>query len=247
MNDSFGIKHGESSIPIRIVGVTELFPTVTRIESPFVILDLGAFLAYRKFLPTIGPVDDPARIWLSLDPAYDRSAVLSDIEEALPPLTSLADRTAVADRASRNPLAGGGWNGLTSLAMSAVGIAVVVASLLYSVAAARAARTDTAVARALGLSTGQLLLTYLLEKLVTAGAAIAAGAAIGYWPGLQLIQALGLTSRGSSPVPPLVPQVHELLLVLVLAGVTAAVVGSALYSAILARRDRPAEVLRMGA
>ena len=246
LNDSLGIKHGDSSIPIRIVGVTELFPTVTRIDRPFVILDLGAIQSYRKFLPSIGPLDDPAQVWLSLDPSHDREAVLSKIEEHLPPLTSLADRTAVADRAASNPLAGGGWNGLTSLAMSAVGIAVVIASLLYSVAAARAARTDTAVARALGLSTGQLLLTFLLEKLVTAGAAIAAGAAIGYWPGLQLIQALGLTSRGSSPVPPLIPQVHELLLVLVLAGVAAAVVGSALYSAILARRDRPAEVLRMG-
>ena len=246
LNDSFGIKLGDGSIPVRIVGETDLFPTIRNVQAPFLILDLDAFQSYRKFLPPVGPVDDPGQIWLSVDPSFDRDTVVSAIQSELPPLTSVIDRKAVADRASRNPLAGGGWNGLTGLAMGAVGIAVVIASLLYSVAAAKAAKVDTAVARALGLSTGQLLLTFLLEKLLTAGAAIAAGAAIGYWPGLELIQRLVLTSRGASPVPPMVPEVHELLLVLVLAGVSAAVIGSALYSAVLARRDRPADVLRMG-
>ena len=246
LNDKFGIKQGDASIPIQVVEVTKLFPTISNVERPFVILDWDEYLAYRRFLPTIGPVDDPGQIWLSLDPFHDRDTIISSIQSELPALASVTDRTAVAYRASQNPLAGGGWNGLTGLAMGAVGIAIVVASLLYSVAAARAARVDTAVARALGLSTGQLLLALIAERWLTAGAAIAAGAAIGYWPGITLIQTLGLTSRGSSPVPPMIPQVHELLLALVLVGIVAAVIGSVLYSAILARRDRPAEVLRMG-
>ena len=246
LNDSFWIKQGQSSIPVRIVGVTELFPTVTNLNRPFMIVDLDAYLSYRRFLPPAGPIDDPSQVWLSVDPSYDRDAVVSRIDSGLPELTSVIDREAVAERAARNPLAGGGWNGLTSLGMSAVGIAVGIAALLYSVATARAARVDTAVARALGLSTRQLLLTLLAEKWLMAGAAIAAGAAIGYWPGLELIERLAVTSRGSTPVPPMVPQVHDLLLALVLAGLTAAVMGSALYSAVLARRDRPAEVLRMG-
>ncbi len=246
LNDSLWIQHGQAYIPIEIVGETELFPTVSNLQRPFVILDIDTFLTYRKFLPTTGRVDDTIQVWLSLDPSYDRDAVTSRIDRELPALTSLVDRNSVADRAARNPLAGGGWNGLTTLSMGAVGIAVGIALLMHSVASARAARVDMAVARALGLSTRQLLLTLVAEKWLMAGAAILAGAAIGYWPGLELIQMLELTPGRSTLVPPMIPRVHELLLALVLAGLTVAVMGSALYSAILARRDRPADVLRMG-
>ena len=244
MNDNLWIKHSLSSIPITIVGVTELFPTNSRPGQPYVILDLDSFLAYRRFLPTAGPVDKPGQIWLSLDPSYDREAVVTAIGDALPPLTSATDRDAVADRASRNPLAGGGWDGLTGLSIAAVGIAVGIASLLYGAATARAARVDNAVARALGLSARQLFLTLLAERWLMAGAAIVAGATIGYWPGLLLMERLQIAPGSSGLLPPMIPQVHELLLGLVLAGLAAAVMGSAFYSAILAWRDRPAEVLR---
>ena len=246
LDDRLWIKHGQSAIPIQITGITELFPTITKRNWPFVILDLSAFESYTKFLPPAGPVDGPSQIWLSLDPSYDRNAVISTIESELPALTTAIDRTAVAERASRNPLAGGGWDGLTGLGIGAVGIAVAIASLLHGAASARAARVDTAVARALGLSARQLFLTLLAERWLMAGAAILAGAAIGYWPGLQLIQMLEITPGSSAPLPPVIPQVHDLLLALVLAGLTAAVMGSTLYSAVLARRERPAEVLRSG-
>lgn len=246
VGEELRIKHGQSYIPIRIVGATDLFPRVTTVDRPFVVLDLDTFLTYRKFLPSAGPVNDPNQVWLSLDPTYDRQEVISRIADELPPLVSVVDRDAVAQRASRNPLAGGGWNGLTGLGIGAMGLAVGIASLLYSVAAARAARVDMAVAAALGLSGRQMLLAVLAEKWLMAGAAILAGAAIGYWPGLELIRMLDLTPGGAVPVPPMVPEVHGPLLVLVLAGLGVAVMGSALYSAVLARRDRPAEVLRMG-
>ena len=243
-NDNLWIKHSQASIPIRIVAETEFFPTAVKPDQPFVILDLDSFLSYRRFLPSMGPVDEPGQMWLSLDPSHTRDAVIGDIDRALPPLTFVTDRTAVADRASRNPLAGGGWDGLTGLGIAAVGIAVGVASLLYGATAARAARVDYAVAAALGLSGRQLLLTLLAERWLMAGAAIVVGAVIGYWPGLQLMERLEITPGGAALLPPMIPQVHELLLGLVLAGLITAVTGSALYSAFLARRERPAEVLR---
>ncbi len=246
LNENLRIKQGQSAIPIHIVGLTELFPTIYNTQRPFVIVDLNAYQAYRKFLPPAGPIKGPGQIWLSLDPSHDRNAVISEIESELKALVSIIDRTASADRASRNPLAGGGWDGLTGLSIGAVGIAVGIALLLHGAASARAARIDNAVARALGLSTGQLFLTLLAERWLMAGAAIVAGAAIGYWPGLQLIQMLQLTAGRSAPLPPLIPQVHELLLAVVLIGLAAAVMGSAIYSAVLARRERPAEVLRAG-
>ena len=252
------IKHAQAAIPIRIVGETALFPTTTKPDQPFVILDIDSFLSYRRFLPSVGPVDAPSQIWLAVDSRSGlenggndggRDEVVSQIEDAVPPLTRVIDRDVLASRAALNPLAGGGWDGLTGLSIAAVGIAVGIASLLYGAAAARATRVDNAVARALGLSSWQLFLTLLAERWLMAGAAIVAGAAIGYWPGLMLIQRLEITpgsgqAQGLPLLPPMIPQVNELLLGLVLAGLLLAVMGSALYSAVLARRDRPAEVLR---
>lgn len=265
--DRLWIKQVQSSIPIQIVGVADLFPTTTKPHQPFLILEIDSFLAYRKFLPSMGPVEAPGQIWLALDPslnsptrgdgerdhddASSTALTLALIRDEVPPLTRVVDRDAVASRAALNPLAGGGWDGLTGLSIAAVGAAVGIASLLYGAAAARATSVDNAVARALGLSARQLFLTLLAERWLMAGAAIAAGAAIGYWPGLQLIQRLeispsgsGSTGAGAALLPPMIPQVHELLLSLVLAGLLLAVMGSALYSTFLARRDKPAEVLR---
>ena len=259
------IKQVQAAIPIHIVGEADLFPTTAKPHQPFVILDIDSYLTYRRFLPSVGPVDAPGQIWLSLDckggtghaealcrqGERSREEVVTQIEDEVPPLTRVIDRDAVASRAALNPLAGGGWDGLTGLSIAAVGAAVGIASLLYGAAAARATRVDNAVARALGLSARQLFLTLLAERWLMAGAAIVAGAAIGYWPGLQLLQRLEAAPSGSSSadagtslLPPMIPQVHELLLGLVLAGLLLAVMGSAFYSAVLARRDRPAEVLR---
>ena len=269
--DRLWIKQIQASIPIEVVGEASLFPTTAKPHQPFVILDIDSFLTYRRFLPSVGPVDEPGQIWLAVD---SRSGIglektrtrgndggredppsialtLAQIEDEAPPLTRVISRDAVASRAALNPLAGGGWDGLTGLSIAAVGAAVGITSLLYGAAAARATRVDNAVARALGLSARQLFLTLLAERWLMAGAAIVAGAAIGYWPGLQLLQRLEAAPSGSSSavagtslLPPMIPQVHELLLGLVLAGLLLAVMGSAFYSAFLARRDRPAEVLR---
>lgn len=276
--DRLWIKQVQASIPIEIVGEAALFPTTVKPHQPFVILDIDSFLTYREFLPSLGTVDAPGQIWIAVrseewgignvecgvrneewGKGEGNSALgtwNSEFCDAVPPLTWVIDRDAVASRAAMNPLAGGGWDGLTGLSIAAVGAAVGIASLLYGAAAARATRVDNAVAGALGLSARQLFLTLLAERWLMAGAAIVAGAAIGYWPGLQLLQRLeaapsgsgsapGLKDGGTTLLPPMIPQVDELLLGLVLGGLLLAVMGSAFYSAVLARRERPAEVLRL--
>ena len=76
--------------------------------------------------------------------------------------------------------------------------------------------------------------------------AIAAGAAIGYWPGMELTQLLALTPNGAAPVPPMIPVMNAALLGAVLAGLSAAVTASAALAATLALRDKPVDALRAG-
>ena len=241
---SLHIEHGRASIPIEVVGVSNLFPTVTSFHRPFLILDINSYQSYLRFLPPAsGQISQP-EIWISLNPSYDRKSVIADVTEQLPPLASVTDRQEAAINASRNPLAGGGWNGLTGLSMAGMGLVVLTALLLHSGAAARAGSVDNAVARTLGMSNRQLFLSLGAEKWLMGGAAIVIGAAIGYWPGLELVRLLDPTSRGGGPVPPMIPEVHGLLLFSVLIGLAAALAASAVLAAFLAHRARPVDVLR---
>ena len=240
------IGHGLSSIPVQVVGTSDLFPTITSFRRPFLVLDLDAYLSYLKILPPSGTGPSLREIWLSLDSTRDRESVIADVTSVLPILATVSDRNEKAEQASRNPLAGGGWNGLTGLSMAGIGLAVVTALLLYSAASVRAARVDTAVAKAMGLSRVQLFLSQAAERWLLGGVAIVAGAAMGYWPGLELVQLLDVTPNGASPVPPMIPDVHWLLLISVLAGLSTAVMLSAVFAALLARNLNPVDVLREG-
>ena len=240
------VGHGLASIPVEVVGVSNLFPTVTNFRRPFLLLELDGYLSYLRFLPPGSAETSPQEIWLSIDPAYDRQAVIADITAELPPLSGITDRREAADSASRNPLAGGGWNGLTGLSMAGIGLAVVTALLLHSAASVRSSRVDTAVARVMGLSTRQLFLSITAERWLMTSLAIVAGAAIGYWPGLELVEMLDLTANNAPPVPPMIPRVHGALLVSVLAGLSMAVMVSAVFGGLLAQRLRPVDVLREG-
>ena len=240
------IGHGRTAIPVQVAAVSNLFPTVTSLQRPFLLLDLDGYLSYLRLLPPASAQTTPEEIWLSLDPAHDRQTVIAGVTAELSPPTSVTDRGAAATRAARNPLAGGGWNGLTGLSMTGIGLAVVTALLFHSAASVRAGRVDTAVARALGLSRRQLFLSMAAERWLIGGIAIAAGAAIGYWPGLELVQMLDLTANRAAPLPPMIPEVHGLLLASVLAGLAAAVMASAVFGAVLAQRLRPVDVLREG-
>ncbi len=84
------------------------------------------------------------------------------------------------------------------------------------------------------------------ERLIVAALAISAGAAMGYWPGLEILELVDLTPQGGAPVPPLAPSIQGWLMAGVLAGLLAASALSVAFAAVAARRIDPAEVLRGG-
>jgi len=185
-------------------------------------------------------------MWLSLDPGADRQRVIDQIPDQIPGLISIRDRELAAELAGRNPLAGGGWDGLTAFSMVAIGIAVLLTLTVHALVSIRMGRMDLAVARVLGFSRRQFFLSLATERLIVAVLAIAAGAAMGYWPGLEILELVDLTPQGDAPVPPLMPSIQGWLMAGVLSGLLAASVLSVVFAAVAARRLNPAEVLRGG-
>ena len=239
------VKVGKQAVPLRLVGITSYFPTVKPERNPFVIVDLSDYREYVRRLPS-GSGSRPDEIWLALDPEVDRDEVISLILDVMPGVVSVRDAEAVAELAERNPLAGGGWDGLTVFSIFAIGVAVFLTLTVHALVSVKSGRIDLAVVRVLGFSRHQLFLSLVTERLIISVLAIAAGAAIGYWPGLWVLELVDLTAQGNDSVPPLVPSVKVWLMTGVLAGLMAGVALSVCFAVVSASRLNTSEVLRGG-
>ena len=174
---------GSHILPVVIMDTTRYFPTINPQSSPFLLLSNTDRSEYTRHAPGLVRAQLLQEdLWVSLEDDADRSETVPFILERLP-LSSAQDRAALVDWVQRNPLAGGGWNGLTALSVSALTVAVVLALCAHTVAALHTGRMDLTIIRVLGFSRFQLLMSTSLERIVVAAMGIGAGTAIGFWLG----------------------------------------------------------------
>ena len=240
------VKLGGLAVPVQVVGLLDHFPTLYPGRDPFLLVDLANYREYVLRLPA-GALEEPGEVWLSLLPNADRQGIIVQIRDLIPGLITIRDREDVASFSAKNPLTGGGWDGLTALSMGAIGITVLLAFSVHALVSVSMGRIDLAVIQVLGFSRLDLFLSLATERLIIAVLAIAAGSAMGYWPGLEILELMDLTPRGGAPVPPLVPSVNRWLMAGALSGLLAASVLSVGFATLAALRLKPSEVLRGGA
>ena len=232
-------------VPVEIFDVTEFFPTLYPSKRPFIMVGLKDLQEYVRRIPS-GDLLQPAELWLNLDKELDRGPVVASIRDSLPDILLTQDRAADEELARRDPLAGGGWNGLTILSMTAIALAVVLTLIIHAVVSVRTGRVDLSVAWALGLSKVQIFFALALDSLLVAVLGIAGGTALGLWPGRWLLRSLNPTERGNPLVPPMAPAMHDWLLILVLGSLVGAAILGLVFAAVFARRLRLPEILRAG-
>ena len=242
VGESLRLMSNGQVVPVSVKDVTDYFPTMFP-SSPFLLVSLEEYTRYLRTIPG-GQFNPPREYWVALDDGAARTEAINSIREQLPPFTYLRDRDTVADLAQRNPLAGGGWNGLTIVNMSALTIVVVLALAVYAHTSLRVARVDLSVVRALGLSRGQLLLSLALERLVVAVIGISAGTASGLWLSDWVLGYLDITAGGGTKVPPMAFTVQYWLIGLVFLELVAALVGVTLFASRLAGKLKASDILR---
>ena len=236
---------GKEVISVSIRDVSEFFPTVNPASQPFLLVDMKTYSEHidRLFQAKLDP---PREVWVAPEPDVDRQQVIFSLKEEVPGFVSVRDRNAFAEVAGRNPLAGGGWNGLTALAISAITMAVLLTLAIHGVVAVRTGRVDLTVARALGFSKVQIFLSLALERALVAALGIGVGSAIGVWLGIWVLGFLDITPGGQPVLPPMIIDVQGWLVVLVLACLAAATLVSVVLAALWANKLRLPEVLRSG-
>ncbi len=233
-------------IPVEVVDVIDRFPTIQAPRTPFLLVNIADYESFVARMPGSKPAAPPKEAWVALTDSPARSSAVLAVSR-VEGVSSVADRDAAVELARRNPLAGGGWDGLTILSLSALTIAAAVALGAHSVVSIQAGRIDLTLSEALGLTRLEVLLSQVFERAIVLGVGAAIGSVLGLWLGRWVLGFLGVTSDGSPVVPPM-----EVITSGGLFGLVFACLAAALATAILAtlaslRRLKAPDVLRTGA
>jgi hypothetical protein len=233
-------------VPAIVRDVTDYFPTISPSSPPFLLVDVEEYRQYIRRMPGLAEVKRTEELWISLSGVTSRSRAILLLRAQLSGVNSILDREFEAELARRNPLAGGGWNGLTILSMSALTFAVAVALSIYSVVSVHTGRVDLTVGGALGFSRLQVILSLVLERIVVAIIGIAVGSAVGVWLSRWVLGLLDVTVDGGIVVPPKIVTLHGGLMALVYVDLVAALAIAVVVAVVAALRLKASDILRTG-
>ena len=239
------VKAGRKLVPVVIRGTTDYFPTLNALTRPFMIVPLEPYKQYVR-RTSLERVKEPNAFWASVQDDADRVQVVASLHERIGAFVSIKDRDLLVETARRNPLAGGGWNGLTFLSMTAITVAVLLTLVIHSLVAIHTGRVDLAVARTLGFSRLQLALSLALERGLTAIFGLVVGSVVGIWLSRWVLGFLDIDARGRPIIPPMVLEVQDGLVVGALGGLIAATLLGLLVAVVFVRRLNVPDVLRTG-
>ena len=239
------VRAGRILVPVEVLGTTDYFPTLNAAERPFLIISLEPYKRYARTFAS-ERVGDPEEYWASLQDNADRDQVMESLQEDVGGFVIIRDRDRAVDTAQRNPLGGGGWNGLTILSMTAITVAVLLTMVIHSLVSIHTGRMDLAVARTLGFSRLQILMSLALERGLTAIIGLVVGSVVGIWLSRWVLGFLDIDPRGRPVIPPMVMEVQEWLIAGVLGGLVIASLLGLAVAMVFVKRLKVPDVLRAG-
>lgn len=229
-------------VPVVITGVTDYFPTMGSASPRFILVALDDYNDYLRRIG--GNAESPGEYWVNLDDTADRNDVIAALKSVLPSFARVQDRDLVVDAAERNPLAGGGWNGLTVLSVAALTLAVLLTLGTHAVVSVVNGRVDLTVARALGFSGRQILLAFALERGIVASFGMLAGGLVGFLLSRWVLGLSDSAASGRDIIPPVVFTVQPGIILLTFSCLILAAALAVALGVLSARRLRASAVLR---
>jgi ABC-type lipoprotein release transport system permease subunit len=199
----------EHRIPVRLVGIVDLFPTMTTPGQSFLVADLSS-LKQRANLDSLNAELRPNQAWLSTTSNGSQpNGVIQGLKEVKTYLsTSMHDRAVRLAESKVDPLVDAGWKALLFIAFAAVLVLSCLGFLVHAYVSFRNRQLQFALLRTVGFSMRQLMTTVWLEQALV----IATGMALGTWMGGRLgatiMPFLGHDDWGGRVMPPFVMQVN---------------------------------------
>lgn len=241
--ETLRVNLGRQLVPLVVQDTVTHFPTIRERDKPLLLVSLISLQEYTARIPRGIPIP-PREYWLALEGGADREQAIRSVREATSVSAHIVDRRELVDRAERDPLAGGGWNGLTLLGLGALTIAVTLTLAIHALVAVRASRVELTVIRALGFSPRQMVGLLVLERVLVAALGLVSGGVIGYFLGRWTLGLMGFTPGGLPIIPPMVITAQTWLIGLVVFNLLVAVVLGAVVATTAAGKLRPSDILR---
>jgi putative ABC transport system permease protein len=183
---------------MQVVGIYDYFPTVYPDDPPTLITNLDALFGGPDAVTDVN-------VWLRLNPATDIGTLLHDMRgmaarDALS-VDVQGDALDTVREAMRRPE----WVGLfgvLNVGFLLTGLLPGIGFLLYAFAALRKRLIQFGILQALGLSSGQVRLSLILEQVLLMATALAGGAGAGFLASGLFLPFLQVGAAGTSPTPP---------------------------------------------
>jgi hypothetical protein len=241
VGDTVSSRAGGLLRTLAIVGVMESFPS-TDPREPQVLADLAtvSLLAFAGSQTTVTPLE----WWVATEPGAggEVAAAIESGPYLRGTVTSREDR---ARGLSADPVALG-IIGALSLGFVVAGLFAVIGLAVSAAVSARQRRTEFALLRALGLSSGQLSGWLWLENAGVVVVSLAAGTGLGLLIGWVVLPFVTVTQEAAAPFPPPLVQTPWLEIGLLVMVSTLALGVTVVVLAAVLRRIGIGSVLRMG-
>ncbi|GBD11344.1 hypothetical protein HRbin23_01007 [bacterium HR23] len=200
-----------TSVPLRIQGQVEFFPTLYPREEPFLVVPLRPLVDYLALhAPRL--LEATAEVWVRIQPGVDPSpsALRQALEREGVRPTALLSAQEATQRRQADPLLTAGWAGLVLLAFGVTVMASASAISLYLFLDTRAREGEYALLRAVGFTRRQLTGVIWFNFILV----VAVGVGLGTWAGHRmasgLLPLLEVAETGGRITPPMVLETHWL-------------------------------------
>ncbi len=190
------------SIPVRIIGVTDYFPTLDPEDGGFAVVAVAQLWRHLA-LSSANSARFGAEVFIGLEDTED-NAVIDAVSSEIGGLLSVVDRDDIQRTSVVTPLAVAGWRG-ASIITGGLAVGLAILGLLTFVPMRPAGdKFNLAVLRTLGVRKRGLVFISVIEQLVVLGVGVAAGVGAGLVMARIAVDTVSQTDSNVNSLPPIV-------------------------------------------
>jgi hypothetical protein len=190
------------SIPVRIIGVTDYFPTLDPEGGGFAVVAVAQLWRHLA-LSSANSARFGAEVFIGLEDTED-NAVIDAVSSEIGGLLSVVDRDDIQRTSVVTPLAVAGWRG-ASIITGGLAVGLAILGLLTFVPMRPAGdKFNLAVLRTLGVRKRGLVFISVIEQLIVLGVGVAAGVGAGLVMARIAVDTVSQTDSNVNSLPPIV-------------------------------------------